>query len=41
MTEIFGKKKINRIYIGNEFCHNLFPDIITLKRIMDKANSEI
>ena len=41
MVETFlGKKKINRIYIGNEFCHNLLPDIITLKRIMDKANSE-
>ena len=41
MTETFlEKKKINRIYIGNEFCHNLLPDIITLKRIMDKANSE-
>ena len=29
MVETFlGKKKINRIYIGNEFCHNLLPDII-------------
>ena len=31
------KNKISRIYIGNEFCHNLFPNIDMLLKIMDKA----
>lgn len=37
--ELF-KKDINRIYIGNEFCHNLFPEIKLLKGMMQKAKEE-
>ena len=40
VEDFIVRKEINRVYIGNEFCHNLFPDIITLKKIMDKATSE-
>lgn len=31
---------INRIYVGNEFCHNLFPQKELLKVIMEKAKEE-
>lgn len=31
------KNNISRIYVGNEFCHNLFPNIDFLLKIMDKA----
>lgn len=34
------KKDVSRLYIGNEFCHNLFPDIDTLMKILKKAKSE-
>lgn len=31
------KKGFSRVYIGNNFCHNLFPDMITLKKMLNKA----
>lgn len=31
------KKKITRIYVGNQFCHNLFPEKKQLFQILDKA----
>lgn len=31
------KKKINRLYIGNEFCHNLFPEENQLIEMLQKA----
>jgi len=36
----FGKTKINRLYIGNEFCLNLFPEENILQNCLDKANDE-
>ena len=30
----------DRLYIGNQFCHLLFPEEKTLKSLLDKANSE-
>ena len=33
-------KNISRIYIGNEFCHNLFPSKRMLIDIIKKANNE-
>lgn len=33
-------KQISRIYVGNEFCHNLFPKIDMLLKILNKANKE-
>ena len=33
-------KKISRIYVGNEFCHNLFPSKRMLIDIIKKANNE-
>ena len=30
-------KELTRFYIGNEFCHNLFPDIELLIRMLDKC----
>ena len=38
--EKFIKKDISRIYIGNEFCHNLFPDEVTLIKILNKAKAD-
>ncbi|MDO5517551.1 MAG: hypothetical protein Q4F66_08340 [Clostridium sp.] len=35
-NELF-KKNISRVYIGNEFCHNLFPDVHLLIKMMDRA----
>ncbi|HCW52659.1 MAG TPA: hypothetical protein DG753_02730, partial [Clostridium sp.] len=32
-------KDIDRVYIGNEFCHNLFPEINLLIKMMDKSES--
>ncbi len=37
--ELF-KRNISRIYIGNEFCHNLFPSLELLMKMMDKAFNE-
>lgn len=34
--ELF-KKKVTRLYIGNEFCHNLFPDLTKLLSILEKS----
>lgn len=34
------KKDIHRIYIGNEFCHNLFPEMKLLIDMMEKAKEE-
>lgn len=34
------KKDINRLYIGNEFCHNLFPEMKLLINMMEKAKEE-
>lgn len=34
------QKDISRIYIGNEFCHNLFPTLPMLIDMMEKANEE-
>ena len=34
------KKDVTRIYVGNEFCHNLFPAEDILMKIFDKAESE-
>lgn len=31
------RKKANRLYIGNAYCHNLFPDMKLLKEILDYA----
>jgi hypothetical protein len=31
------KKRITRIYVGNQFCHNLFPEKKQLFQILDKA----
>ncbi|NME82139.1 hypothetical protein [Clostridium sp. SM-530-WT-3G] len=36
--KIFSKD-IDRVYIGNEFCHNLFPEVNLLIKMMDKAES--
>ncbi|MDR3597513.1 hypothetical protein [Clostridium sp.] len=34
------QKDITRLYIGNEFCHNLFPEVKLLKKMMQKAKEE-
>lgn len=34
------KKDITRLYIGNEFCHNLFPEIKLLLKLIEKAKEE-
>ena len=34
------QKDIDRIYVGNEFCHNLFPGKKVLFKILEKAVSE-
>jgi hypothetical protein len=34
------QKDITRLYIGNEFCHNLFPEVKLLKSLMEKAKKE-
>ena len=34
------KKNIERLYIGNEFCHNLFPSINDLIKMLEKAKEE-
>lgn len=34
------QKEVTRIYIGNEFCHNLFPDIKLLMEIIEKARKD-
>ena len=36
----FFLMEIKRLYIGNEFCHNLFPDVNLLISIMNKAKEE-
>lgn len=33
-------KNIERLYIGNEFCHNLFPSLEDLIKILEKAKEE-
>lgn len=34
------QKDLNRLYIGNEFCHNLFPDLDLLISMLNKAKKE-
>lgn len=34
------KKNIERLYIGNEFCHNLFPSLDNLIKMLEKAKEE-
>lgn len=34
-------KNIERLYIGNEFCHNLFPCIDNLIKMLEKAKEEL
>ena len=34
------KKNIERLYIGNEFCHNLFPSLQDLIKMLEKAKEE-
>lgn len=34
------QEDISRIYIGNEFCHNLFPEIKVLINMLNKAKKE-
>lgn len=34
------QKDISRIYIGNEFCHNLFPNMNSLINMLQKAKEE-
>ena len=41
--ELF-QKDINRLYIGNEFCHNLFPEVKLLMNMLENprpANDEM
>ncbi|MDD5935501.1 MAG: hypothetical protein PUC65_08100 [Clostridiales bacterium] len=35
-----AKKQVNRIYVGNEFCHNLFPEKVQLMRMLEKTKKE-
>ena len=35
-----SKKRVTRLYIGNEFCHNLFPNWNQLICMLEKARSE-
>lgn len=35
-----SRKKVDRIYIGNQFCHCLFPKKEALSAMMDKAKQE-
>lgn len=35
------QKDINRLYIGNEFCHNLIPEVKLLINMLEKAKREI
>lgn len=37
---VLFQKDISRIYIGNEFCHNLFPSINQLMDLLNKAKKE-
>lgn len=39
-NHILSCKEISRLYIGNEFCHNLFPTLELLLAMMDKAREE-
>lgn len=39
-THKLFQKDIDRLYIGNEFCHNLFPEVNLLKNMMQKAKEE-
>lgn len=34
------QKDINRLYIGNEFCHNLFPEVKVLMSMLEKVKLE-
>lgn len=34
------QRGVDRLYIGNEFCHNLFPKVNVLINMMDKAKEE-
>lgn len=36
-NKVLKHKELTRIYIGNEFCHNLFPDVDLLMNILDKC----
>ena len=36
----FSRKPITRIYLGNQFCHNLFPEKGQLFRMLEKAAVE-
>lgn len=37
---MLSQMDIDRIYIGNEFCHNLFPKITDLIKMLEKAKAE-
>lgn len=39
-NHILFKKDINRLYIGNQFCHNLFPKMHILMNMLMKAKEE-
>lgn len=40
MESMMGSKKPDRIYIGNQFCHLLFPEEEELFALLDKAYAE-
>ena len=39
-NKIFRNKKVGRIYIGNEVCHNLFPSEEQLMKMLEKSLAE-
>lgn len=40
VNHAFAKKEVKRIYVGNEFCHHLFPTTHQLISILEKAKAE-
>lgn len=40
LEETFSADDFSRVYIGNQYCHNLFPNHDKLIKLMDKALSE-
>jgi hypothetical protein len=39
-THKLFQMEVTRLYIGNEFCHNLFPEVELLKKLLNKAYRE-
>lgn len=35
-----ANKRVSRIYLGNQFCHNLFPSKSILMQLLEKASAE-